>query len=170
VNPVTGVRTVVSDFGNSAQGPLGEDPIGLAVFVAVQEIACTGFKAPFDQPVALKKKINRAIPLKIEVTDAGGFIVTDQDIMAPPVVNVLFNGQVFGTVPPDDAELLPPGAANEENIFRFDTASNHWIYNLGTKQFGAAGTYTVTVASGSNSEYTLNAPNGECAQTFERLP
>ena len=31
VNPVTGARTLVSDFGNSAQGPLGFNPEGVAV-------------------------------------------------------------------------------------------------------------------------------------------
>jgi hypothetical protein len=31
VNPSTGSRTVVSDFINSAQGPVGEEPIGVAV-------------------------------------------------------------------------------------------------------------------------------------------
>lgn len=145
-------------------------PFGITFEVGIPELACTGFKAPFDEPLALKKKVNRAIPLKIQLTDGEGFVVTDQSITAAPVVNVLFNGQMFGTVPPDDSELLPPGAANEGNMFRFDAVSNHWIYNLGTKQFEAAGTYEVTVASGDNSEYALNAPNPACRQTFERLP
>lgn len=30
VNPTTGARTLMSDFGDSAQGPLGEDPVNLA--------------------------------------------------------------------------------------------------------------------------------------------
>ena len=31
VDPTTGARTLLSDFGNLAQGPLGPDPVGLAV-------------------------------------------------------------------------------------------------------------------------------------------
>jgi hypothetical protein len=31
VNTTTGARTVVSDFGNAAQGPQGDDPIGVAI-------------------------------------------------------------------------------------------------------------------------------------------
>jgi hypothetical protein len=31
VNPLTGFRTVLSDFGNPFQGPLGEEPVGIAV-------------------------------------------------------------------------------------------------------------------------------------------
>jgi len=31
VNPVTGNRTVISDFGNASQGTLGLDPLGVAL-------------------------------------------------------------------------------------------------------------------------------------------
>jgi hypothetical protein len=31
VNPSTGVRTLLSDFGNVAQGPTGYDPYGVAI-------------------------------------------------------------------------------------------------------------------------------------------
>jgi hypothetical protein len=31
VDPATGTRTLLSDFSNAAQGPLGTDPIGVAV-------------------------------------------------------------------------------------------------------------------------------------------
>lgn len=39
VNPSNDNRTVISDFGNNAQGPIGRDPLGIAVFVP----ACNGF-------------------------------------------------------------------------------------------------------------------------------
>lgn len=48
-------------------------------------------------------------------------------------------------------------SANDDNIFRFDIDTGQWIYNLGTKQFTATGTYTVMVASGDTLEYTINA-------------
>ena len=136
----------------------------------IPEFSCYGFMPPFDQPLSLKKKVKRAIPVKLELIDPDAYIVTDMDNAAPPVINVLFNSTVFGDVPPDDAELLPLGSANEDNVFRFDLDSEQWVYNLGTKQFKAAGTYTVMVASGDTSEYTIAAPNGACTQYFERLP
>ena len=94
------------------------------------------------------------------LTDADGFTVTDADITAPPVINVLFGLQVFGEEPLDTDDLLSLGSANEDNIFRFDPDSGQWIYNLGTKQFQAAGNYTVMVASGDTSEYTIETPGG----------
>ena len=134
------------------------------------ELICHGYNSPFDQPLALKKKSKRTIPVKLELVDEDGFIVTDLDIVASPVITVLYNGAVIGEVPPDDGDLLPNGSANDDNVFRFDSDSSQWIYNLGTKQFKAPGTYTVMVASGDTSEYTINSPNGACVQTFERLP
>ncbi len=136
----------------------------------IAEVDCSGFMPPFDQPLSLKTKVKRAIPVDIVLTDDAGSTVTDMDITALPVINVLFNAQTFGEVPPNTDDLLPLGSANEDNIFRFDTDSGQWVYNLGTNQFRAAGTYTVKVASGDTSEYTINGPNGACLQTFERLP
>ena len=34
VSPVTGSRTILSDFNNAIQGPLGQDPIGVVIFTA----------------------------------------------------------------------------------------------------------------------------------------
>jgi hypothetical protein len=136
----------------------------------VPELTCYGFMPPFDQSLSLKQKVKRAIPVDMVLVDADGYTVTDADIAAPPVINVYFEGHVFGETPPDTDDLLPLGSANDDNIFRFDIVARQWIYNLGTKQFTAAGTYTVMVDSGDTSEYTINGPDGACLQTFERLP
>lgn len=137
---------------------------------AILQLTCAGFEPPFDKALSLKSKVKRAIPVDIMLTDSDGFTVTNIDIAAPPVINVLFNAQVFGEVPPNTDDLLPLGSANDNNLFRFDLDSGQWVYNLGTKKFTAAGTYTVMIASGDNTEYTIDTPGGACSQTFERLP
>ncbi|MGH8581236.1 MAG: hypothetical protein ACREWG_00270, partial [Gammaproteobacteria bacterium] len=48
VDPASGARTLVSDFGNPAQGPLGDDPFGLApeaagTVLVIDNDAGTGF-------------------------------------------------------------------------------------------------------------------------------
>jgi len=120
------------------------------------------FDPPFATPLALKKNSKRTIPLKMTLIDSEGVEITDADLSAPPVVNVLFGGQVYGEVPPDSEELLPNGGANTDNIFRFENGK--WIYNLGTAQFSAPGIYTVKAVAGDGS-YTIDG----CMQTFERL-
>lgn len=136
----------------------------------VPTIACHGFLPPFDRVLTLKKNTKRVIPVELELTDEDGFTVTDVDLLAPPVIDVSFNGLTIGTASPDTEDLLPVGAANKDNIFRFDPETGKWIYNLGSKQFAASGAYRVTALSGDSSEYRLAGENGACSQTFERLP
>jgi hypothetical protein len=120
------------------------------------------FDPPFDAPLSLKKNSKRVIPLKMTLVNSEGIEITDTDLSALPVVNVLFGGQVYGESPPDGEDLLPNGGANDDNIFRF--TGGKWIYNLGTKQFTAPGTYTVKAVAGDGS-YIIDG----CMETFERL-
>lgn len=59
VNPTTGQRSIVNDFGNSTQGPLGEQPVamtvsdgllglGISVYVLDQEAGTNGIGAIFQ--------------------------------------------------------------------------------------------------------------------------
>ena len=130
-------------------------------------LACDGFMPPFDQSIAIGKKTKRAIPVKLALIDEQGFPITDFDIDEPPVINVLFGGTVYGESPPDDADLLPLGSANDDNVFRFDPLTEEWIYNLSTKQFTQPGIYHVDVVSGDGTEYLIE-DNGTCEQNFVR--
>lgn len=165
--------SVVSTATNTVTAtiPVGNGPLAFGAFISssVPDLACAGFAPPFDRALSLKNKNKRVIPVDIVLTDADGYIVTDFNITAPPVINVLFDGTTPYGDGTDSEELLPVGSANEDNLFRYDPDTGQWIYNLGTKQFGAAGTYKVTVASGDELEYTIATPDGACSQTFERL-
>ena len=116
--------------------------------------SCTGFEPPFDDPILLKKKVNRSIPLHMQLF-SDGTPITDTNIAgAAPVVNVTYSA---GTGPAADVtnQLDPVGQSSVGNEFSYNPAAEHWIINLGTKPFTAAGTYTVTVAPGDTS-YTLS--------------
>ncbi len=120
------------------------------------------FDPPFDAPLSLKKNSKRVIPLKMTLVNSEGIEITDADLSALPVVNVVFGGQVYGEVPPDGEDLLPTGGSNNDNIFRF--SGGKWIYNLGTAQFASPGTYTVKAVAGDGS-YIIDG----CMETFDRL-
>jgi hypothetical protein len=124
-------------------------------------VYCTGFLPPFDKPLTLKKNDKRAIPVKMVLRDIYGNIVTDQDIEAPVVV-VFLDGNSATDSSGYEADLLPPGLSDDGNTFRYDPDSKMWILNLATKQFTAAGTYTVKVKVGG---YYL-----DCTGTFTRNP
>jgi hypothetical protein len=125
-------------------------------------VACQGFLPPFDNPLILKSKDSRAIPVKMVLKDLFGNIITDAELSAPPVVNVTYDTSEI--IPGYDADLVPPGLSDDGNAFRYDPVAQLWILNLATKQFKAAGNYTVTVKAGDSS-YVIDPA---CSQTFTR--
>ena len=128
------------------------------------EITCEGFFPPFDQPLLLKKKSKRAIPVKMILLD-GTTEITDLDLSAPPVVEVRVGDDTGSGIPGFDGDLLPPGLSDDGNEFRFDTDDMQWIINLGTKQYKGSLTYVVTAKSGDPSSYVIDP---SCSQEFTR--
>lgn len=126
-------------------------------------LTCEGFFSPFDQPLSLKGNSKRAIPAKMVLRDAWGAEITDLDLSAPPVVQVMLGSDTGSAIPGFDGDLLPPGLADDGNEFRYDPVDQQWIINLATKQYTAIGTYTVSVVAGDGSYVVDN-----CSQTFER--
>jgi hypothetical protein len=144
---------------NNAGGQLDFDKVTLD---GTPLVTCTGFLPPFDKPLTLKKKDNRAIPVKMMLRDLDGNIMTDADIPAP-VVNVTFGGAPANIDPGYNEDLVPGGLADIGNAFRYDPTEHIWIINLATKQFTSHGEYTVTAKVGA---YTIDG----CIGTFTRLP
>ena len=126
---------------------------------------CSGFQTPFDQTLLLTHKTQRAIPMKMQLKDANGNVVTDQTIAgAPPVVNVTYSG-VLGTGINDTALLDPVGDSTAGNAFFYDSTTQTWQFNLGSGAFTSAGTYNVTAVSGDVTKYTLSPT---CSGSFVR--
>ena len=128
-------------------------------------ISCVGFQAPFDTPIALQKKSNRAIPLQIQLEDQTGTPLTPTTLnAAAPIVDISFSS---GSNPATDVtdDLLPAGQSSTGNQFTFNSTTNTWQYNMGTSQFTASGTYTVTVRTGDGTQYAISP---SCLQTFTR--
>jgi len=105
--------------------------------------SCSGFDAPMDKPISVKKN-NRVLPLKMVCTDANGNVLGSGSIAAPIV-------QVVKTTPNGDATspadtLLSAGQGTDGNEFVFD--GSRWVFNLQTKNFTGNGTYTITAVAG----------------------
>lgn len=131
------------------------------------EFSCIGFDSPFDVALTIKKKAKGTIPAKMKLFDENSVEIVDADVTSPPVVNVTFDGFIYGDGNTDDGVLESVGSSNEGNVFAYNEDSGYWEYRVGTKQFPAAGTYTVDVRSGNEEEYTINP---SCSQTFTRSP
>ncbi len=123
----------------------------------VMMIACLGFEPPMDRIISVRKK-NRVLPLKI-VLLKNGTEVTDLDIVAPPVVEIDFTGG--DPTDPGAEDFLSAGKGDEGNQFVF--SGNNWDFNLQSKNFSGAGTYTITAVSGDPAEYVIDPI---CTATF----
>ena len=119
---------------------------------AAPGLSCVGFESPMaGGPVRVKK--NRALPLRAQLFDADGIAITDFDLVAPPVVQVLYNSG-GGAAVDVSSDALPAGLGDDGNQFVYTGA--RWQFNLKTKNYTASGTYTVLMASGDDTEYLID--------------
>jgi hypothetical protein len=173
-NTVYGVQNYEEDndvdatgnwWGN-ASGPSGVGPgtgDAVSAYVAYEPwtpgYACSSFEPPMDKG-AVKVKKNRVLPLKAELLDVGGNILTDAEITTPPVIQVIFTSTVGCAADVTD-QALSAGHGTDGNQFEFSGVK--WQYNLQTKNYTAKGTYTVTMVSGDECEYGIES---SCTATF----
>jgi hypothetical protein len=80
--------------------------LSFTLALATPNYSCAGFQDPFDQPLSLKQKVQRAIPLKIQVLDSSSNVMTNTMIVAP-VVNISYAATDSVAVD-ETAELAPP--------------------------------------------------------------
>lgn len=121
--------------------------------------SCVGFEPPMDIGAVTVKK-NMVLPLKAELLDFGGNPITDADIPAPPVIQVIFT-PTAGPAEDVSDEALSAGFGTAGNQFEF--RDGKWQFNLKTKNYSGSGTYTVTMVSGDLDEYTIDPT---CTATF----
>jgi hypothetical protein len=126
--------------------------------------SCAGFQSPFNVALSLKQKVQRAIPLKVQLLD-GSNAVTDATIAgAAPVVSITFTAVSSPAV--DETSLLDAvGQSSAGNSFSYNSTTQTWQYNLATSPFNASGTYTVSLSTGDATKYSVSPT---CSGTFVR--
>jgi hypothetical protein len=120
--------------------------------VATLAPSCVGFDPPMDNGAVTVKK-NKVLPLKAELLNGNGNPITDADVIAPPVIQVFFYSGILPAVDVTD-QALSAGQGTDGNQFEF--SDGKWRFNLQTMNYTAAGTYTITMVSGDDSEYTID--------------
>jgi hypothetical protein len=76
VDPTTGARTILSDFGDTAQGPLGVSAAGIVIVRSRSVYAFTGFFRPVDNGSILNvMKAGAAVPVKFSLSGDQGLSI-----------------------------------------------------------------------------------------------
>lgn len=99
ISPITGNRTVLSDFGNPAQGPVCTFLFGLGVETSGNIIV--GSQGAFNSAISDVFRVNRKTGLRVVLSDSTN-----------PRQGPSFNAITYLTVVPDNAGFFAPPPAN----------------------------------------------------------
>ena len=116
-------------------------------------LSCVGFDPPLHNGPVTVRNNNRALPLKAGLEDDNGISYSDIQLQAPPVIQVWFTPGSGGAIDVTD-DALPAGFGTDGNEFEFNGTG--WQFNLKLRNYSAAGTYTVTLESGDDTEYLVD--------------
>ena len=117
------------------------------------QVRCDGFHPPMDAFPVRSSGIG-AYPLMMRLFGPEGFEVTDLDVSAPPVVQVVFRPGRGGQAVDVSEQMVRAGRPSEGNQFAF-TEMGLWQFNLKSQNYRAPGKYIVSAVSGDDSEYVL---------------
>jgi hypothetical protein len=127
-------------------------------------LSCSGFEPPMDGgPITARG--NRALPLKAQLIDDGGLPISDIDVTALPIVQVVFSSGSGGDPIDVSDHAYPAGWGTDGNQFEYNLADLVWQFNLKTKNYTGPGTYSITMVSGDDSEYIIDPA---CEAVFVR--
>lgn len=147
---IPGYVAIHQSFGN-------EDELTGTTMVTAAEAAgsttplaeywCEGLLPPLHVAPSLAPASRRMIPVRMQLLDESGDVVTADDLSQPPLAQVRSGATT---------ELVGP--------FRFNVGSGVWTARVDSSDFPAAGTYTVEAVAGDDT-YEVQL----CEQTFTRL-
>jgi len=166
-NQISDSVSVIDTSTNSVVATIavgdGPEPFGLFI-TPPPVLSCAGFEPPMASgPVTARG--NRALPLKAQLFDVGGFEITDLDLSTPPVLQVTYRASESAEPMDVTGVALPAGFGTDGNEFEYNLADQVWQYNLKTKNYSAGGTYTITIVSGDDAEYAIDPT---CTAVFLR--
>lgn len=133
----------------------GTDPVGRTMVTAAEaagattpltEYWCEALLPPLDRALSLPSASQRMIPVRMQLLDDMGDVVTAEDVSQPPQLQVRLG---------ESTQPVGP--------FSFNTGSGVWTARIDSSDFPTAGTYKVEAVAGDDS-YEVQL----CEQTFTR--
>jgi hypothetical protein len=117
-----------------------------------------GFFPPLSNIATTKVKQGSAVPVKFQLTDCSGNLITDMNIPgdgSKPMVDVVY---VSGAAPHGDPTVTDAGNSNGDTDFaRWDPIGMQWIFNLKTNStYNVGNTYGIQVLPNDGSTHQAN--------------
>ncbi len=116
--------------GNNATGYLSSAELYSSTY------GWSGFLQPINSDGSSIFKLGRTVPVKFQLAGASAGITNLQA--------KLYVSKISNNVEGSDLEAISTSAADSGNTFRYDPASNQYIFNLGTQNL-SAGTYRLKI-------------------------
>lgn len=136
---------------------IGFDNLRFAPVSAIRRLNCGDIVGRFEPPMQMEQAVavkkNRVFPYKALLRDDSGLVITDADLEADPIIQVLFTSSTIAETIDVTAETLSAGQGSDGNEFNYNDGV--WQYNLMTKNYSAPGTYEVKIFSGNVFEYEI---------------
>jgi hypothetical protein len=98
-----------------------------------------GILQPINSDGSSVFKLGSTIPVKFQLTDANVVFVSTAQ------ANKIFYAKITNSVVGTDVEAVSTSNATTGNLFRYDSVSNQYIFNLSTKSGFTAGTYQISI-------------------------
>lgn len=96
-----------------------------------------GILQPINRDGSSIFKLGSTVPVKFQLQDANGNFVANATVK-------LYLAKISNNVVGDYIEAISTSRATTDNLFRYDTASNQYIFNLGTKTL-STGTWQLRI-------------------------
>jgi hypothetical protein len=114
----------------------GNSATATTTVTATYNVIGGGFLRPIDMDGTSVFKLGSTVPTKFQLTDYYG------NYVSTAIAN-LKTAQITDNTVGDDVEAISTAAATTGSLFRYDTTSDQYIFNLGTKTL-ARGSYKIT--------------------------
>ncbi|MFS0636212.1 PxKF domain-containing protein [Mesobacillus foraminis] len=116
-----------------------EGESNLPIVAASETINASGILEPVKSDETTSYKAGRTLPIKFQLSDDDGNFLTEA------------NAKIYV----EDSKGVSAGSASKDNLFRYDSDANQYIFNLSTKLM-SAGEYTIRVDVGNRTFYSFN--------------
>lgn len=123
---------------------------------------CVAFGPPLHKDTLKINGANRVIPVTAQLqSPEDGKIIADEDLIAPPLIQILYTSESGEVVVSGGATAI--GWGFDRNVFEYDPNTETWRYGLRVSNFTDPGTYMILMISGDEWEYHVDS----CTRSFE---